>query len=103
MLEDAEWAQLHPILVNMTRGLKRSGQRENTRIFEDLKRSYEEAALAKYLELTGFKETNVQALWHHSLGQFGPPCRICGRLLRTSSARFCAECGAPSNNRWRGP
>jgi hypothetical protein len=94
MLDDAEWAQLAPMLIDMTTGLKRCRERGNTPVFEAMKRSYEEAALAKYFELTGFRETKVQALWHHYIANFGPPCRACGRLLRTSRARFCAECGA---------
>lgn len=27
---------------------------------------------------------------------YGPPCAHCGKPLRTSSARFCAECGIPT-------
>lgn len=27
---------------------------------------------------------------------YGPPCPHCGKPLRTSQARFCAECGAPT-------
>lgn len=27
---------------------------------------------------------------------YGPPCSHCGKPLRTSKARFCAECGVPT-------
>ncbi len=51
-------------------------------------------AFDEYERMTGFRETNVNALWHHRLSLYGPPCKKCGRLLRTVQARHCAECGA---------
>ena len=47
----------------------------------------------EYNALTGFKETNGAEIFHQVLEQYGPPCRHCGKLLRTSKASFCAECG----------
>src|ERR1700733_7049764 len=55
---------------------------------EAVKQGYEQPALDMYFRLTGFRETNVAALWHHRLDQYGPPCRNCGRLLRTKRAAF---------------
>jgi predicted Zn-ribbon and HTH transcriptional regulator len=51
------------------------------------------AACEKYFELTGVRETNPNALWHHRLSIYGPECRKCGHLLRTPKASFCANCG----------
>ena len=51
------------------------------------------AALTKYKELTGFTETNVNALWHHRASLHGSPCTQCGKPLRTPKANHCAECG----------
>ena len=50
-------------------------------------------ALEIYEQLTGFKETNPQALWHHRIGLLGPPCHVCGIPLRTPEASYCAACG----------
>jgi hypothetical protein len=57
-------------------------------------RGYGTQALERYFQLTGFRETNVDALRHHRLALFGPPCRTCGKPLRTPRAELCAECGA---------
>lgn len=46
-----------------------------------------------YTKLTGFEETNANAVWHHRISLYGPPCEACGKPLRTPQARFCAECG----------
>jgi hypothetical protein len=55
---------------------------------------YGQGLLARYHEITSFRETNVNALWHYRVSQFGSPCSSCSRPLRIPRARFCAECGA---------
>lgn len=50
--------------------------------------------LRRYLELTGFEETNPNAVWHHVASHYGAPCSSCGKPLRTPRARMCAACGA---------
>lgn len=46
-----------------------------------------------YNELTGFGETEPNAIMHHALGQIGPDCERCGKPYRTPKARLCAACG----------
>ena len=47
----------------------------------------------KYLEMTGFKETNENAIMHHRISIYGEPCENCGKPLRTPQAAFCAAFG----------
>ena len=47
----------------------------------------------EYERITGFKETNHNAVMHHRIQLYGPTCPGCARPLRTPKARFCAECG----------
>ena len=54
----------------------------------------EKRILRRYFELTGFAETNSNAVWHHVADQYGAPCSACGKPLRTPRARMCAACGA---------
>jgi hypothetical protein len=49
--------------------------------------------LEMYKLLTGFEETNPNAVMHHVVAQYGPPCPQCEKPLRTPEARFCAACG----------
>lgn len=51
------------------------------------------AALAAYERLTGYKEANFNALFHHRISDQGPPCPGCGKVLRTPVAYKCFECG----------
>ena len=46
-----------------------------------------------YSELTGFYESNHNAIMHHQISIYGPPCEACGKPLRTPQAAFCAACG----------
>ena len=49
--------------------------------------------LEMYRLLTGFAETNPNAIMHHEVEQYGPACPQCTKPLRTPEARFCAACG----------
>jgi hypothetical protein len=94
MLDDAEWEQVVPHLMDAIARIKDYRQMHSSALFDVQNQGFGRDALEKYHEITGFTETNVNALWHHRVSQFGPPCSSCGRPLRTPRASFCAECGA---------
>jgi hypothetical protein len=75
MLEEHEWRE---ILPDLEHGAEDRGQ----------------AALVRYNKITGFDETNPNAIWHHRLSLFGPPCRTCGKPFRTPRAKLCVVCGS---------
>ena len=54
---------------------------------------FRQPMLEMYRLLTGFAETNPNAVLHHEVDQYGPPCPHCHKPLRTPEARFCAACG----------
>jgi hypothetical protein len=47
-----------------------------------------------YKDITGFEETEPNAVMHHRIVQYGPPCEKCGKPYRTPKASFCAACGS---------
>ena len=49
--------------------------------------------LEYYKNLTGFVETEPNAIMHHSLELIGPDCESCGKPYRTSKAKLSAYCG----------
>lgn len=51
------------------------------------------ALINYYQELTGYKETDPNAIMHHRIDLYGPPCENCTKPYRTSQAKFCAACG----------
>lgn len=96
MLDEDEWAKLAPLLRTAIPDFMDEhrvtgiglGEAQSSGVFGA-------RALAFYRELTGFDETNVNALHHHRISLYGPPCAACGKPLRTPRARLCAACGHP--------
>ena len=76
MLDEDEWARIAPLMSITRANMDRQG------------------ALDLYEEMTGLRETNINAIWHHRIALYGPPCTECGKPLRTPRASFCAACGA---------
>lgn len=98
MLDESEWEGLHPFLNNAIRDIQKYRETHGVSLAEALARGYGHQALDAYFRITGFRETNVNALWHHRLSHFGPKCASCGKPLRTPRAKHCAECGALRTN-----
>ncbi len=46
-----------------------------------------------YKDLTGYEETNHNAIMHHFIDMYGPDCENCGKPYRTETATFCPKCG----------
>ena len=55
-----------------------------------------------YRIITGFNETNPNAIWHHIIDEYGPDCPKCNKPLRTVRARYCVACGFGKED-FRGP
>jgi hypothetical protein len=96
MLTDQEWEEeVGPHLVNVVSQIKRYRDEHGCSLAEAHQKGFGQQALANYERLTGFKETNPNALFHHRISVYGPPCTHCGKPLRTPDARVCAMCSSP--------
>lgn len=94
MLTEEEWAQVGPHLADGISQIKRYREAHGCSLAEATAKGFGLEALLAYEKITGFKETNANALFHHRLSMYGPPCHSCGELLRTPQARYCANCSA---------
>ena len=94
MLTEEEWKIIHPLLNSSVERIKQYRKQNNVSLSDALHSGIgHKATLEMYEKITGFKETNVNAIWHHRASLFGSLCKNCKKPLRTPKASFCAECG----------
>jgi len=93
MLDDEEWQLVAAAFAGPGQVMKVHREKPGISL-EQARREANSEALALYREFTGLEETNPNALWHHRISMYGPPCSRCGRVLRTPVAKRCVECGA---------
>lgn len=96
MLTDDEWEEIRPLLLSDMTHIMAEHREPGVGLKEAIAKR-ENGACQRYFEITGFPESNANAIWHHTLSTYGPECGRCGHLLRTPHASFCANCGATTD------
>lgn len=81
MLDNEEYAIAYKLYAN---GFKKLNVERHDR-FKEL--------LDYYNNLTGFGETEPNAILHHAISMYGPDCESCGKPYRTPEAKLCVACG----------
>ncbi|GAB3096028.1 hypothetical protein GCM10027159_14600 [Lysobacter terrae] len=94
MLTEQEWEVMEPALNQAIRDLQDYRSLHGVGLCEALQQGCGQSALRLYHDLTGHAEIQPDAIWHHRISIYGPPCAACGKPLRTPQASFCAACGA---------
>jgi hypothetical protein len=87
MLDEDEWTQIAPLLVNQSKLIK-SYRAQHLCDIKTAVTGIAKPATVKYQEMTGFVETNHYAIYHHRLQDYGSECQRCGHLFRTPRANF---------------
>jgi hypothetical protein len=96
-LDEQEWALIHPLLSAYTKAIQAHREETGASLAQSLEHVRSDAC-AKFMDITGFTETNVDAIWHHRRTVYGAPCTHCGDQLRTPRSRRCFSCGTPVND-----
>jgi hypothetical protein len=92
MLTDEEWDEIH-LLLRFDIEWMKTYRADTGASVHEANIALNSKAFDRYFEMTGFRETNINALYHHHLSLYGNECSSCGHLLRTPQASFCANCG----------
>lgn len=87
MLDEDEWAEVESELTTGVRMVQEHCETHSVSLRETPTESFFSRALGVYERITGVREPNPNALWHHRVAQYGPPCHRCGKPLRTPNAR----------------
>jgi hypothetical protein len=95
MLDEAEYAEMSQLYTGGIRATKEYRERWNVPLKDTPIQELFRPVRAKYKELTGMDEWNHLAILHHRLSLYGPPCKQCGKPLRTPQAKLCGACMHP--------
>ncbi|RYX84793.1 hypothetical protein EON83_08445 [bacterium] len=93
MLDEEEYAVIRELYFQGITATKESRQQRKLPLEKLSIEEYFQPLLRRYHELTGREETVPNAVMHHRISLYGPPCKQCGKPLRTPQALFCAACG----------
>ena len=94
MLDEDEFAVVSRLYSAGIRVIKDFREAHGASLDQVDRRGSFRSLLDTYERMTGFRETNPDAIMHHRLSLYGPPCAQCGKPLRTPKAAHCAACGA---------
>jgi hypothetical protein len=95
MLDEQEYAEIAALNGTCIQSVKRYREARGAALDDTPQNGIFVPVLNRYEALTGFKETNHNAVLHHRLSLYGPPCHRCGKPLRTPKAKLCGNCMAP--------
>ena len=93
MLDEAEFAEVEPLYRSGLRLFKQIEEQADHPMRGTTEEERFRPLLDTYERLTGFRESNPNAVMHHRLALYGPPCAVCGKPLRTPRASRCMVCG----------
>lgn len=103
MLNEAEWAEVRGAHQAATerldadtavRRLPIGASGWYTRVSAAEYRDHFSAMLDAYERITGFRETNPAAVWHHQISLYGPPCTVADDRCERHR-QSCAELAVP--------
>jgi hypothetical protein len=92
MLDEEEWSRILPLLSMDIAAIKSYRTQHGASLSEAL-RAAQLPGREEFERITGYREANPNAIWHHRASLYGPPCKHCGKPLRSPLAKHCAACG----------
>lgn len=95
MLDEQKFAEIAPLHTLGLQSVKEYRASTGESLDDVPLAEHFHAMLVRYEAITGFEETNPNAVWHHRLSLHGPPCGSCGKPLRSPRAKICGSCMAP--------
>ena len=99
MLDEDEYAKVARLHRESIMAVKEFRERTGASLNDPSIEERFRPVLQEYERLTGMKETNHNAIMHHRLSLYGPPCKRCLRPLRTPKAKLCGSCMSPVTGR----
>src|SRR5208283_1740300 len=94
MFDEKEFAIIGKLYSKAVKSIKDNIRNCDPLTQADFRRQQYLPVLEAYRQLTGSDFTGDPGdLIHHRIAVHGPPCKSCGKPLRTPQAKLCASCG----------
>ena len=94
MLDEQEYAEIASLFRAGTQSVKKYRNETGASLKTVPVVEHFAPMLNRYEVMTGYTETNPNAVMHHRLSLYGPPCSRCRKPLRTPMAKICGSCMA---------
>lgn len=98
MLDEEEFAEVAHLYSEAMNAVKSFRESSGSNLKHPSIRDFYRPVREKYQQLTGMRESDENAIMHHRLALYGPPCKQCGRPLRNPRAKLCGNCMHPVEN-----
>jgi hypothetical protein len=95
MLDDNEYGEVFCLYGQAMKSTKEFRQRWNIPLEHASIEQRFQPVRTYYERLTGMKNCHENAILHHKLSLYGPPCKNCQKPLRTPHAKLCGSCMTP--------
>jgi hypothetical protein len=95
MLDEEEFAEISCLHRDAIQATKKYREQRGVSLRDVPTAEYFRPMLNRYEQLTGRRDTNPKTILHHRLSLYGPPCKHCGKPLRTPKAKLCGSCMFP--------
>lgn len=90
-LDEKEWKKVSPLLRPSMQEL-RDYLTQHRCSLDVARKAVKTQVGIKFEQITGMSGIHFETIYHHRRSAWGPVCRHCGLLLRTSKAKLCAQC-----------
>jgi hypothetical protein len=98
MLDEAEFSIVQQLYSDCMRATKEFREKHHLPLSDISMEERFSPVCKAYFDMTGFRETNENAVLHHRISLYGAICPRCGKPFRTPQASFCAGCGYGPNS-----
>jgi len=93
MLDEREYESIAKAITSGVRSVQHARVSESRPMKKSDEGTLYAEVAARYRELTGVSDVAPREILRHRLSLVGPPCKNCGKELRTPQAKKCVECG----------